>query len=389
MTDVRSPLGGRSNEFYSTHVIYSDTGFSKLKNLVTGFCQTRDLWCGDEPEDRIRRGGLKWQPSLKDGSEVSTVVYLTRGEYGLIGSGNVIRVKHLRRWLQESGELRAPLAIKHTFSGIPNVVEIESHNMWPSTGFFTARDLSIWLTERGCKSLLESCDKELLAIYQDASLPYEQRIEQVFQRAGSYLMEADSHAKTLRLSIGNAWDCLGDECCESLITGMSLREMQRVNRETILDCASIGICFTRAIEKAVRGMVLLPFRAFFESNNKYSLSNAERKGPVKRIANFLEGASQGIETGALAYFLKRLTVNSQSSACKCFTDFASTLAGTDYLLGSDQFAEELAEFTNRFRNKVAHHQPFSFAECEQLLRMILEPKKFLSKIALAAQPHAS
>ena len=113
--------------------IYVDAGFSRLLDLISGYLCKLGWYVGDEREDSLSRKPAlqRWEDTKQEG-EVALVLYPARSFYSLTGYGILLRVLHLRCFIQEKTQsiFSIPHEIRLGLDHLPNTVEIEVHNLW-------------------------------------------------------------------------------------------------------------------------------------------------------------------------------------------------------------------------------------------------------------------
>ena len=140
-----------SSKFYSTvQTIYVDAGFRKLLNLVSGYLSKLGWYTGDEHEDSllIKPAQARWE---EENGKVVIIVYPTRSSYSIIGSGFLLRLLHVRSFIQEGTQPISciPSEILSCLDNLPNVIEIAAHNLWHQDGKILGFRLAEYLTEKG------------------------------------------------------------------------------------------------------------------------------------------------------------------------------------------------------------------------------------------------
>ena len=156
-----------STPYKIVQTIYVDAGFSRLLDLISGYLCKLRWYVGDDPEDSLSRKTAlqRWEDTKQEG-KVALVLYPTRSFYSITGSGILLRVLHLRRFIQEKAQSISsiPNEIRLGLDHLPNTVEIEVHNLWRVDGDNFATLLAHHLTDHGCQVCMKSISGELLWI---------------------------------------------------------------------------------------------------------------------------------------------------------------------------------------------------------------------------------
>ena len=141
--------------------------FSRLLDLISGYLYKLDWYVGDAREDSLRhRPALcRWKDCKKEG-KVALVLYPARSLCSTTGSGILLRVLHLRRFIQEKTQSISsiPNEIRCGLDHLPNIVEIDVHGLWRELGDDLASQLARHLTDHGCQACMKSISGDLVWI---------------------------------------------------------------------------------------------------------------------------------------------------------------------------------------------------------------------------------
>ena len=139
-------------QYRIVQTIYVDAGFSKLLNLVSGYLSKLGWYVGNEHEDSLYHKPAHTRWVEEDGKAV-IIVYPTRASYSVIGSGILLRLLHVRCFIQEGTQTTSaiPYEIRSRLDNLPNVIEIEAHYKCHSDGGIFACLLAEHLTNKSIK----------------------------------------------------------------------------------------------------------------------------------------------------------------------------------------------------------------------------------------------
>ena len=146
-----------ASKYYKSRIIYVDAGFAQLLDLISGYLSKLGWYIGEDYEDSLSRqpAQQRWKEKKKEGS-VLLVLYAARGHYSIIGSGIILRVLHVRRFIQEGTQplCSIPKEIRSSLDHLPNIVEIEAHYLWEGDGHNLALLLAQYLTNHGYRACM-------------------------------------------------------------------------------------------------------------------------------------------------------------------------------------------------------------------------------------------
>ena len=149
-----------SARYKTVQTIYAEAGFAPLLDLISGYLSSARWYTGEDPEDSLRRrpAQQRWQSEKREG-KVALVLYAARQHYSMLGSGILLRILHVRRFVQEGTQpiSTIPMDIRLRLDHLPNVVEVETHNWWSMDGSNLAYTLALRLSDYGHRTYMVSC----------------------------------------------------------------------------------------------------------------------------------------------------------------------------------------------------------------------------------------
>ena len=382
-----------SQQYKIVQTIYVHAGFSKLLNRVSGYL-SKGLWCvGDEREDSLiyKPAQKRWE---EEEGEAAIVIYPGRSSYSIIGSGILLRLRHLRRFIQE-GTLSIssiPNEVRSHLDNLPNAVEIEVHFYWHGNGDLVALDLAKYLTDLGYPAYMESFYGELIRIKRNPLLSSEERIEHMADFLDHNRSKSVQALVQKRLS--DVWSSVPSDAKKFLVTGIYLYENFEGARQILLDMSPISICLSKAVETVIAECILLPFRTWYNTHHQWSkkaLTEDLKDKQLNRMANFVSRPeSKTPELGTFLFFLGIIRNSKRrmktSAVLQAFCEFAQELENPEFLLQKDDLTNALEIITTKYRNGAAHIEPQSFEVVHEFLIMLVGENKhsgFIQKLVQA------
>jgi hypothetical protein len=195
-------LGTRDIPQYVTHGIYSDAGFARLTDLLTGFVQ-HHRWGADGRRIMHR----DWNDDRDHMFDQRSLIANSPWEKGDVGQGVLLRIVHLRKARQTRTLAPGWLspALVRRFRSYPNRIDIDMHRRnWPFS-FQVLLDIARCLKAHGARTLMATVTGDSYSVLEGGDTDSTVSHLQEPNAAALSPSDIDRHAQRMALRV-SAWD---------------------------------------------------------------------------------------------------------------------------------------------------------------------------------------